>query len=112
MNAPRRVAATALALAGFTAGCEASEVHVFGAYRYDPELDCFEDSAAVDVIEGPSLGTCERLRCWISPGGDVYVTTEACDAPPGYEDGTHDPTGTPCSLALVAFSREGHGACE
>lgn len=91
--------------------CGPGRVHVFGAYRYETGGDCLEGAAAVDVIDGPDPGACNASRCWISPAGEVYVTSTACDGPPDYVDHTKDPAGAPCARALVAFARTNHGAC-
>lgn len=115
-NAERRLArraAVAFALAGAVAtGCEARLVHVFGAHRYDAKRDCLEAAAGVDVVEGEDPGECDAIRCWISPEGEAFVTTKACDAPPDYVERTTDAAGTACEPALAAWARENHGACE
>jgi hypothetical protein len=91
-------------------GCKANHVHIFGAYRYDTAQDCLEGPVAVDVIDGPDPGTCPRLRCWVSPGEEVYVTATACDAPVDYEERTRDPSAA-CVKALDAYGRADHGRC-
>jgi hypothetical protein len=102
----------AAALAALVASaCSPGRSHAFGAHRYDPENDCLEASAVVDVVEGEDPGKCDRLRCWETPGGEAYVTTTACDAPPDFRDATADGPETPCGKALAAWGREDHGAC-
>lgn len=91
--------------------CGEADAHTFGAYRYNPFEDCMEGAAAVDVIEGPDPGICEEVRCWKSPGGEVYVTSTSCDAPVGYEEGTFDPAGSVCARALAAFALGDEGRC-
>ena len=99
---PRRLL-LAPALVVLTAACSDDTVHVFGAHRWNADSDCLEGAAAVDVIDGPDDGPCDAVRCWVSPGGDVYVTTTACGAPPGYVDHSADPEGSPCEAALAAY---------
>lgn len=108
----RAWAAPALFALFASVGCEDRLAHPFGAYRYQPERDCFEGAATVDVIDGPDPGRCAALRCWISPAGETYVTTTACDGPSNYEEHTRDPAGSPCARALTAFARDGHGLCD
>jgi hypothetical protein len=98
-----------VALGVWVAACSPQRSHLFGAQHYDPDHDCLEKGAAVDVIEGPDPGTCDVLHCWVAPSEDVYVTTTACDAPPGYVDHTADPAGTPCARALAAHNRPDGG---
>ena len=104
----------ALALGGVSivasASCTDAEVHVFGGYSYDPDLDCLDTSGAVDVISGPDPGTCSKLRCWLSPDGVAYVTDKACDAPPDYKDETASTTGL-CVKALATYAKKGHDLC-
>jgi hypothetical protein len=96
--------------AGLLFACTNRQQYVFGAYVYDPEADCLAPPAAVDVISGPDPGPCDRLRCWISPEKQVYVTDAACEAPVGFDDHTADGEGG-CREALLAYEREDHGAC-
>ncbi len=96
------VAALLVALVAAHA-CSNNVDHVFGGYAYDPVNDCLYTSGAVDVVAGPDPGPCSMLRCWMSPGGLVYVTDEACDAPPDYQDETKDGSG-PCVKALAAYA--------
>lgn len=101
-----------LAALGFAlAGCEDRLAHPFGGYTYDVLGDCLDDAGAVDVIDGPNPGVCAEDRCWYSPGGDIYVTTSACDAPTGYVEHTGDPKGSPCALALAALAQGEFGLC-
>ena len=100
-----------LALALLPAGCDGRVAHVFGGYAYDPTQDCLDLSGAIDVIDGPASPTpCNTLRCWVSSEGEAYVTNQACDAPPDYQDQTQSSSG-PCVKALVAYGRDGHGLC-
>jgi hypothetical protein len=92
-------------------GCGEANMHLFGAYRYDPAEDCLESAAAVDVVAGPDPGVCESVRCWTSPAGEVYVTTTACDAPEGYVEGTDDAEGSTCALALAAHALGEEARC-
>src|SRR5262245_55243042 len=59
--------------------CTTRVAHTFGAYRFekgvDPAHDCLQGSAAVDVIDGPDPGVCSAVRCWVSPGKEVYITS-------------------------------------
>jgi len=91
-------------------GCTTTHVHIFVAYRYDAAADCLESRAGVDVIDGPDPGMCAAVRCWLSLGGDVYVTDTACDGPIDYKDQTSDMSGA-CVKALAAYARDGHGRC-
>lgn len=86
------------------AACEDRELHVFGAQRFDPARGCLEAATTVDVIDGPDPGPCDAPRCWRSPGGEIFVTTTACDAPPDYADRTGDPPGSLCAAALEALA--------
>jgi hypothetical protein len=91
-------------------GCQGYLAHAFGGYAYDAVNDCLESSAVVDVISGADPGQCPMLRCWLAPCGAVYVTDEACDAPPDYQDQTHAASGQ-CVKALAAYGRAGHAMC-
>jgi hypothetical protein len=91
-------------------GCTTTHVHIFVAYHYDETADCLESPAGADVIDGPDPGTCAAVRCWVSPGDDVYVTDDACDAPLGYVEQTSDMSGV-CVKALAAYARDGHARC-
>ena len=54
------------------------------------------------MVAGPDPGMCPRVRCWVSPGDLVYITDEACDAPPDYQDETTADAG-PCVNALADY---------
>ncbi len=103
------VAGAALA-AGIAISCQGYLAHPFGGYAYDSVDDCLLASGVVDVISGADPGQCPMLRCWLAPCGAVYVTDEACDAPPDYQDLTHAASG-PCVKALAAYGRAGHDMC-
>lgn len=92
------------------AGCEGRLDHVFGGYPYDATQDCLDAPAAIDVVAGADPGMCPRLRCWLAPDGSYYVTDQACDAPPDYQDQTDDAS-SPCVKALAAYHRTGMGLC-
>jgi hypothetical protein len=92
------------------AGCEARVVHQFGGYAYDQGMACLFASGAIDVIDGADPGMCPMLRCWKAPDGSVYVTDEACDAPPDFQDDTNDTSG-PCVKALAIYASPDHGLC-
>ena len=83
----------------FVAACDDRSAHVFMASRYDATADCLGPTLGVDVVEGPDQGACNTLRCWISPGGEVYVSYAACDAPPDYAESSEGP----CKQALSAY---------
>lgn len=104
--------ATTLVVAMLALGACTDEVHVFGAHRYDTEGDCLEGAAAVEVLEGADPGPCEQVRCWVSPEGEIYVTSTACDGPPGYEERSQPSEGEPCDLALAAYERGAEGRCD
>jgi hypothetical protein len=93
-----------------SAHCEGRLAHVFGGYSYDPVQDCLYTSGAIDVIAGADPGQCPMLHCWMAPSGDVYVTDEACDAPPDYVDETQATSGL-CVKALAAYARPMHDLC-
>jgi hypothetical protein len=107
-------AAVLLCLAGTALGavhCDARLAHAFGGYAYNETADCFYLSGAVDVIAGADPGQCpNRLRCYVAPDSNVYVTDDACDSPPDYQDETHSTSG-PCVKALAAFARPGNSLC-
>ena len=97
----RFAASLALIAAGAVLGgaCNASLVHTFGAFPYDAKDDCLEIGQTLDVIEGPDPGACSKLRCWVNPAGEAFVTDKACDAPIDLAEST---TG-PCEPALEAY---------
>ena len=107
----RSRAALALSVGLGVVGCTALLVHNFGAQRYDEDRDCLEGAAVVDVLEGEDGGMCDATRCWVSPGGEVYVTTTACDAPLDYREGTADPADSGCGRALAAYASDGRSPC-
>lgn len=107
-----RAVALALALAGAIGACSSRVFHTFGARRYVAEQDCLEKGLAIDVIDGPDPGVCEKVRCWLASSGDVYVTTTACDAPVDFVDATGAPAGSPCGRALAAYARAPEATCE
>jgi hypothetical protein len=100
----------ALVIALTMVGCDNGLSHLFGAYTYDPEGDCLGASGIIDVLEGPETKPCDVVRCFVTPGGNVLVTDQACDAPPDFVEHTEDPEG-PCVKALAAYASEGHGRC-
>ena len=109
---PRRAPLAFAAFAAFVAlpaglslgACEDRPVHAFVAARFDPEAACLEEPGAVDVVAGADPGPCAVARCWVTPSGEVFVSTTACDAPPDVIDRTGDPAGSPCAEALDALS--------
>ncbi|MCC6555298.1 MAG: hypothetical protein IT372_20245 [Polyangiaceae bacterium] len=102
----RRAALAALAGAAALAlaACEDTQVHAFGAQRYNADQDCLEEAEIIDVLDGPNPGLCDTPRCWKAPSGEVYVTTTACDAPPDFVEGTAEPAPSPCAAALAALA--------
>lgn len=101
-----------LLLLALLAGCSGkARVHGFLARFWNAEEGCLESPAVVDVIEGSDPGSCPRTQCWVTPAGDAYVTTEACDAPLDFRDGTNDPAPSPCVDALEALAAGEDGAC-
>jgi hypothetical protein len=100
----------ALAALAATTHCQGRLAHLFGGYAYNATLDCLEASGAVDVIAGADPGLCPMLRCWAAPDGTIYVTDEACDAPPDYVDHTQDGF-PPCVKALALYDKLGHELC-
>jgi hypothetical protein len=94
--------AAATAALAVAAACSDRIDHVFGGYAYNSAGNCLYTSGAVDVIAGPDPGTCPMVRCWVSPSGLVYVTDQACDAPPDYQDDTSADAG-PCVNALADY---------
>lgn len=91
------------------AACDEPGVHLFFAQRYDAARDCVEASVVIDVVNGNDPGLCEAVRCFVSPAGEVYVTTVMCDAPPEYVEDSAPAPGSVCALALAA--REAERAC-
>jgi hypothetical protein len=92
------------------AGCQARVAHVFGGYAYNEGQTCLYASGAIDVIAGADPGTCAMVLCWHAPDGSIYVTDQACDAPPDYQDQTND-TSSLCVKALAIYNSPGHGVC-
>ena len=112
MMGPRTVVlAAAVATAGvLAAACVGKLSHVFGGYAYDTQEGCLEPSGGVDVVAGADPGQCPMLKCWGAPDGSIYVTDEACDAPPDYIDHTKD--GFPaCVKALALYAEPEHHEC-
>jgi hypothetical protein len=111
VEGPAAVILAALALAG----CDTRVAHVFGAFAYEADggLDgggCLSTTVAADLVDGPApAAPCKQVRCWIAPGGAVYVTDMACDAPSDYQDHTQDTSG-PCVAALAAYAADGGAA--
>jgi hypothetical protein len=96
--------------AALAAACVGELSHAFGGYAYDSQQMCLEASGAIDVVAGADPGQCPMLRCWEAPDGTIYVTDEACDAPPDYVDHTHD--GFPaCVKALALYAEPEHDQC-
>lgn len=99
-----RAAVASLALVAAVAlggGCDNGLVHTFGAFPYNVTLGCLESATAVDVIDGPDPGSCAEVRCWVNPGGAVFVTDQACDAPLDYTESASGP----CKSALEAYKK-------
>ncbi len=90
--------------------CQGVVGHEFGGYLYDPAADCLEVSGFIDELSGPPPAPCLNLTCWESPAGVAVVTDTQCDAPPDYQNRTHDGS-QPCVKALAAYGRPGHGLC-
>jgi hypothetical protein len=110
----RRKAGATVALGALAAlahaSCQGYLTHPFGGYAFDSIDDCLATSGVIDVVAGADPGQCAMLRCWVAPCGGAYVTDEACDAPPDYQDETHATSG-PCVKALAAYARANHGQC-
>ena len=102
----RRAAGALLAALGLAPSCNEHGVHLFVAFRYQPDQDCVEAAAAVDVIDGDDPGICEETRCWLSPANETYVSTAACDAPLDYTEVTSPLPGSSCAKALAAQAEE------
>lgn len=91
--------------------CQARAAHLLEAYAYEPAQDCLDAPGLVDVVDGPPPATpCPILRCWLGPAGIAFVTDQACDAPPDYQDQTRTGSG-PCVKALAAYGKSGHQLC-
>ena len=101
------VLAAAAALAG---ACVGEVSHVFGGYAYDSQQNCLQPSGGIDVVAGADPGQCPMLRCWEAPDGSIYVTDEACDAPPDYIDHTND-NFPACVKALALYAEPEHNEC-
>ena len=105
------LAGLALALAGSTACNGKARVHTFFARFWNADDACLETAAVIDVIEGSDPGSCPRTQCWLSPAGDAFVTTAACDAPLDFRDATSD-ADSPGADALAALAAGADGDCE
>jgi hypothetical protein len=108
VKGPAPLAALGLLLA--SAACDNRLDHPFGGYAYNQGQGCLFTSGAIDVIAGVDPGMCPMLHCWEAPSGSIYVTDEACDAPPDYQDHTSDTSGL-CVQALAIYASPGHGLC-
>ncbi len=99
----QRAAALLLSLTAACAvvggACSASLVHTWGAFTYDAVGGCLHHAKPIDVVDGADPGSCPVVHCWVNPGGDTFVTDEACDAP---LDVTESTTGS-CVDALKAY---------
>ena len=80
------------------------------AQQYDPDEECLGPSLLVDVLNGPAPEPCNEPRCWHSAFDEIFITTRTCVAPPDFTDGTQDPPGSDCALALAAL--EAKELCE
>ena len=89
--------------------CESRPIHIFGGYAYDATHGCLDPACTVDVVAGAAPAACPTVRCWLSTGGIVYITTAACDAPPDYLDETANPASTLCVKALAAYNQPDAG---
>jgi hypothetical protein len=108
-----RLALAFAALTGALAlglACTDRLAHGWAAWQYDIQHDCLLTPAVVDVLSGPEKGTCQQVRCWESPGHEIYITNTACDAPPDYTNETNEKSGA-CHAALEIFGRASHGQC-
>lgn len=91
--------------------CEDLTVKPFIASRWNPDQECLEPSGTVDVMDGATAKECDRTtRCWLSPEGDLYATTE-CEGPPGWER-TTEAEDDRCDDAIDAFAAGSEGRCE
>jgi hypothetical protein len=94
------------------AACDGkARLHTFNARFWNASEGCLESEAVIDVIDGSDPGECPRTQCWVTPAGDAYVTTDACDAPLDFRDGTHDPAPSVCADALEALAAGDDGSC-
>ncbi len=93
------------------AACEDLHVVPFIASRWNPDQECLEPSGTVDVVEREDPKECDRNpRCWISPEGDLFATTE-CEGAPGWEQTTVEEDER-CDDAIDAFIAGSEGRCE
>jgi hypothetical protein len=110
----RRVRLVLAAFAATVAGplaCEDLEVRAFIASRWNPDQECLERSGAVDVFDAADARSCDRTtRCWLSPAGDLYATTE-CVGPADWER-TTEAEDERCDDAIDAFAAGSEGRCE
>lgn len=84
--------------------------HAFEGQHYDAVRNCLEDKSVIDVVKGKAHGTCEGVRCYQAANGEVFVSTD-CTGTADFRDGTDDPDGTPCALALAVHDLGKAGAC-
>lgn len=103
-----RPLALALLLAT-VASCDDRELYPFRGQRYAADLDCLEENAIVEVVEGDPGPRCEGVRCFRRSDGEVFVSTN-CKPAPDYVDATGETEGA-CVLALAAHERGDAGAC-
>lgn len=89
--------------AALSLACEKPSSHFFSGYPYDPVKDCIGSAAVIDILDGPDK-TCTEVRCWVSPEGSIWITDQACEGPPDFQD--HTSTGGPCEPALDAYFLE------
>lgn len=108
---PLRSSIGLLALLAPAVACDDLAVETFVASRWDASRECLEASGIVDVYEDDAPATCDaEVRCWLSPEGDLFATTE-CEAGPGWEETTVDDDDR-CDDAVDAFAAGAEGRCD
>jgi hypothetical protein len=108
---PYRATLGLLALLGPASGCDDLAIETFVASRWDAGRECLEPSGVVDVYEDEAPAGCDaRVRCWLSPDGDLFATTE-CEAGPGWEQTSTDDDER-CDDAIEAFDAGAEGRCD
>jgi hypothetical protein len=87
--------------------CDAGSVYAYTANLYDPQNDCVDHAAGVDIMEGSSPGASCGAKCLagknLDDGGvQVWVTT-MCGPPPHNADVSG--TNALCAPAFDALNR-------
>jgi len=94
-------------LGGSVTSCLTTQSYVYSAQKYDPQADCLEANAAVELVTGSGASSTCPAVC-VTVGADLFVST-VC--PPLPTVATAVPADAGDCIAALAAAKRG-GTCD